>query len=363
MEPVWALGLMSGTSMDGLDAAALLTDGVEIGGFGPTRFFEFEPELRAQIAGLQGGWQGAPGVDDLETALLDRYAEAVRFFPATGLVGLHGQTLAHDPVAFRTHQAGNGAALAEVSGRRVIWDFRTADVLSGGEGAPLVPVFHHALMRMLGMTERVAVLNIGGVANVTWLDPTRPAPEDPGVLLAFDTGPGNALIDDLVAARGMGKMDAGGALALGGTVDEAVVAEAMADLYFERPAPKSLDRNYFVWLLERVAGLADADAAASLAAVTAAAVAASVRWMPEPPDRWLVAGGGRLNAAIMAQVSQRTNAPVEAVEAVGLNGDFLEAQAFAYLAARVVRGLPTSFPSTTGARVPVCGGRISGGSA
>ncbi|MSU89970.1 anhydro-N-acetylmuramic acid kinase [Rhodobacteraceae bacterium 2CG4] len=358
--PVWALGLMSGTSMDGVDAAALLTDGVGVLGFGPKRFLAFPDALRAELAAAQGLWQDdrarLPGI---EAQLAGLYAEAVRFFPTTEIVGMHGQTLAHEPACFRTHQAGDGAALARDGGKPVVWDFRAADVLSGGEGAPLAPFFHHALARMLGLDAITAFLNIGGVANVTWIDPAAARPERPGALVAFDTGPGNAPIDDLVAARGQGSFDRDGALAAGGQVDEAVVAEVLADPYLARPAPKSLDRNHFAWLQDRVAGLATADAAATLAAVTAATIAASVRHMPEPPARWLVCGGGRHNAALMGMIAARTNAEVAPVEAEALDGDFLEAQAFAYLAVRVARGLPTSAPSTTGARLPVSGGRIS----
>ncbi len=355
--PVWALGLMSGTSMDGLDAAALLTDGVAIRGFGPSLFLPFAAELRAQIRAALGVWPGQADLGALEAALRGVAAEAVLRFPSCRLVGTHGQTLAHDPGAARTHQLGDGTALARATGRTVVWDFRTADVASGGEGAPLVPVYHHALARMLGLDAPAAFLNLGGVGNVTWVEPRTADPAR--ALLAFDTGPGNALIDDLVHARGAGARAEGGALALRGRPDEAVVAEVLADPYFARPAPKSLDRNHFAWAAERVAGLALEDAAATLAMVTAATVAAAVRHMPEPPARWLVAGGGRHNAAIMRMLAAHSNAPVEPVEAAGLDGDFIEAQAFAYLAVRIARGLPTSFPATTGARLPVAGGRVS----
>lgn len=358
--PIWALGLMSGTSMDGVDAAALLTDGVEVQGFGPKRFIEFPDELRADLAAAQGLWQDdrdrLPGI---EARLGELYAEAVRFFPTTEIVGMHGQTLSHDPAAFRTHQAGDGAALARDGGKPVVWDFRTADVLSGGEGAPLAPFFHHALARMLGLDRITAFLNIGGVANVTWVDPGVVRPERADALVAFDTGPGNALIDDLVARRGQGSFDRDGALAAGGRVDEAVVAEVLADPYLARPAPKSLDRNHFNWLQARVDAMDTADAAATLAAVTAATIADSVRHMPEPPERWLVCGGGRHNATLMGMIAARTNVEVAPVETEALDGDFLEAQAFAYLAVRVARGMPTSAPTTTGARLPVSGGRIS----
>ncbi|MEM7613495.1 MAG: anhydro-N-acetylmuramic acid kinase [Pseudomonadota bacterium] len=359
--PVWALGLMSGTSMDGIDGAALLTDGVAVLGFGPKRFAALSAEDRAVIAAAQGRWPGEAGVAEA-AAVVDRtHAEMVVYFPTTEVVGFHGQTLAHAPDVQRSHQAGDGAALAASAGKPVVWDFRSADLASGGEGAPLVPFFHHACARMLALEEPVAFLNIGGVANVTWVDPAVPRPEQEGALVALDTGPGNALINDLMAARrGLGQ-DEGGGLAAGGVVDEVILAALMEDPYFDRPAPKSLDRNHFSGALEAVAGLGDADAAATLTAFTAAGIASSVRHMPEPPGRWLVCGGGRHNATLMHMIGARTNAPVDGVEVLGLDGDFLEAQAFAYLAVRVMRGLPTSAPSTTGARLPVSGGRISGG--
>ena len=357
--PIWALGLMSGTSMDGIDGAALLTDGEGIQGFGPKRFEAYAPEVRATLAAAQGLWPGAPRVEAAAAVVDAAHREMVTYFPTTEVIGSHGQTLAHDPTGQRSHQVGDGAALAAAVGKTVVWDFRSADLLSGGEGAPLVPFFHHACARMLGLDEVVAFVNIGGVANVTWVDPLVARPDAPGGVLAFDTGPGNALIDDLMADRLGQARDEGGAVASGGAVDETVVAAVMADPFFERVPPKSLDRNHFAWVLERVAGLEVADAAATLSAVTAASIAAAVRHMPEPPARWLVGGGGRHNGTIMRMIGTRTNARVEPVEAVGLDGDFLEAQAFAYLAARVLRGLPTSGPSTTGARLPVSGGRVT----
>lgn len=357
--PIWALGLMSGTSMDGIDGAALLTDGEGIQGFGPKRFEPYAPEVRATLVAAQGLWPGAPGVEAAAAVVDAAHREMVTYFPTTEVIGFHGQTLAHDPAGQRSHQAGDGAALAAAVDKTVVWDFRSADLLSGGEGAPLVPFFHHACARMLGLDEVVAFVNIGGVANVTWVDPLVARPDAPGAVLAFDTGPGNALIDDLMADRCGQARDEGGAVASGGAVDEAVVAAVMADPFFERVPPKSLDRNHFAQALERVAGLEVADAAATLSAVTAASLAASVRHMPEPPARWLVGGGGRHNATIMRMIGARTNARVEPVEAVGLDGDFLEAQAFAYLAVRVLRGLPTSGPRTTGARLPVSGGRVT----
>jgi anhydro-N-acetylmuramic acid kinase len=354
-----ALGLMSGTSMDGVDAAVLETDGEAIGGFGPTAFAPYDAEDRALLRGGLGRWPGEPGLHAVEARVRAAHAAAVAGFEGVELVGFHGQTLAHEPRWRGTHQVGRGDWLARDVGLPVVWDFRTADVASGGEGAPLVPFFHFACARWIGAERPVAFLNLGGVGNVTWVDPRAAAPEAPGALVAFDTGPGNALIDDLLGLRLGRALDADGALAAAGRVDEGVLADLAAHPYLAALPPKSLDRQDFHGFLDRVAALSTEDGAATLAALTVACAAAAARHFPEPPARWLVCGGGRRNRTIMAMLAAGTNAAVEPVEAEGLDGDMLEAQAFAYLAVRVLRGLPTSAPGTTGVRLPVSGGRIS----
>ncbi|MHA3913733.1 anhydro-N-acetylmuramic acid kinase [Halovulum sp. GXIMD14793] len=358
MDAIWALGLMSGTSMDGIDGATLLTDGVEIGAFGPKHFLPFAPEQTAVLRAVLGSWPE----DDLGEApalVQALHEEAAQYFPTADVIGFHGQTLAHDPGAQRSHQLGDGAALADALGKTVVWDFRSADLASGGEGAPLVPVFHFALAQMLGLSEPVAFLNIGGVANVTWVDPRVARAEAEGAMLAFDTGPGNAMINDFLKQRLDAEFDKDGALAAEGQVDLGIVEGALSHPYFDRVPPKSLDRDDFKEVLERVGPLSTEDGAATLTAVTAESIVLAARHMPEPPSRWLICGGGRHNATIMAMLAARTNAPVDPVDVLGLDGDMLEAQAFAYLAVRVLRELPTSFPSTTAARLPVCGGRVS----
>jgi anhydro-N-acetylmuramic acid kinase len=274
-------------------------------------------------------------------------------------VGFHGQTLAHDPGGRGTHQVGDGALLAEALGLPVVWDFRSNDVQMGGQGAPLVPFFHHALARRIGATQPVAILNLGGVGNVTWTGAELADPAAPGALLAFDTGPANAPINDLLLARRGLAQDEGGALALSGVVDDAVVEQFLSSPYFFKMPPKSLDRNAFPNLLPSVSTLSDADAAATLTACAAAAVARGTEHFPAPVSRFLVAGGGRHNAALMAELVRRLPVPVEPIEAAGLDGDMLEAQAFAFLAVRVLRGLPTSAPMTTGVAAAVGGGQVS----
>ncbi|MFD2174161.1 anhydro-N-acetylmuramic acid kinase [Rhodobacter lacus] len=367
-EPVWALGTMSGTSLDGVDAAALLTDGETILGFGPSAYRPYSAEERAVIRAAFGRWPGEAGVEAaaevVETAHAELLSELLEACPEAALIGFHGQTLAHDPQGLagprRTHQAGDGVVLAEVLGRDVVWDFRSSDVELGGEGAPLVPYFHFACAKWAGLAEPVAFLNLGGVGNVTYVDPREPGPEVPGAVLAFDTGPANAPLDDYMRLHLGQATDAGGALALSGQADAAAVARFLAHPFFMRMPPKSLDRNEFHALLQAlVAPLSEADALATLVACAAAAVARGGEHFPSPPGAVFVAGGGRHNRALMAALAQRLPCAVAPVEELELDGDMLEAQAFAHLAVRVARGLPTTGPSTTGVSALVGGGRVS----
>jgi anhydro-N-acetylmuramic acid kinase len=296
----------------------------------------------------------------VERELTDLHADAVaallaragRAADSIDIIGFHGHTILHEPHKRRTWQLGDGARLARATGIDVVCDFRAADVAAGGEGAPLVPIVHAALAHELD--KPLAVLNVGGVANVTWIGPERA--DGTPALLAFDVGPGNALSDDW-AMRHTGKpIDADGALAKAGRAHDGVVATYLSHPFFAAPPPKSLDRDAFS--LDPVAALSPEDGAATLVAFTAEAVARAMSGFPAPPRRWLVTGGGRLNPALMAVFARRLGAPVEPVEAVGWNGDALEAQAFAVLAVRSLRGLPFSYPETTRAPRPMTGGRL-----
>lgn len=358
------LGMMSGTSMDGVDAALIDTDGVRIGGFGRSAFRAYTDNESAVLHAALGSWPGDDGVADAAALSVASHAAAAADFPKAELIGYHGQTLAHDPRGRGTHQAGDGHLLAQQTGRPVVWDFRSEDVRRGGEGAPLAPFFHWACAdwavgqgRLPG--QPVAFLNLGGVGNLTWVDPTASAPEAPDACVAFDTGPANAPINDLMRRRLRRSHDSGGALAAAGRVDESVVHDFLHHPFFDRPPPKSLDRDQFSGLSDAVGSLSDADAAATLVAALAGSVAAGFRWLPHVPSALLVCGGGRHNPVIMAQLAQVLPCEVRPVESVGLDGDMLEAQAFGWLAARVMRGLPTSGPTTTGVPAPCCGGRIS----
>jgi anhydro-N-acetylmuramic acid kinase len=263
------------------------------------------------------------------------------------VIGFHGHTILHRPDARRTWQIGDGALLARLTGIDVVADFRAADVAAGGQGAPFAPLYHAALCHALD--KPVAVLNLGGVGNVTWI-----GADDR--LLAFDTGPGNALLDDW-AQRHTGKpCDENGALAAAGRVDAAVLGRLLGHPYFAKAPPKSLDRDDFT--ADAVAGLSAADGAATLAAFTCGAVAAARAHFPAPARRWVVTGGGRHNPVLMRGLAAALRVPVEPIEAIGADGDVLEAQAFAFLAVRSLRGLPLSVPGTTGVPRPMPGGRL-----
>ncbi|WP_425403480.1 anhydro-N-acetylmuramic acid kinase [Hwanghaeella sp.] len=349
--PVWALGLMSGTSMDGVDAALIKTDGKTVAEVGPSLMEPYDEKFRARVRSILGGRRRSGEVDAVERELTLRHAAAVRALLAkasmtasrVAVIGFHGQTITHDPANRFTWQIGDGNLLARETGIAVVYDFRSADVAAGGEGAPFAPAYHRAIMA--GRRMPAVVLNLGGVGNVTWLD-------EGAEPVAFDTGPGNALIDDWLAKKAGIQFDEGGAIAAAGRVDRDVLAGLMAHPYFDRPPPKSLDRNDFS--AEAVAGLSVEDGAATLAAFTVESVARSP--YPKPPLSVHVTGGGRKNRTLMDGLAKRLGVPVLPIEEAGYDGDALEAQAFAFLAVRHLRGLPTSFPSTTAVPKPICGG-------
>ncbi|OOY03059.1 anhydro-N-acetylmuramic acid kinase [Thioclava sp. F28-4] len=361
--PVWAVGAMSGTSLDGVDAALVLTDGTRILDFGRSDYRPYTEAERATLHAALGHWPGEAGVEEACEVVETAHAELLSGLGEAQVVGFHGQTLAHDPYGMqgprRTHQAGDGSVLAEVLSRPVVWDFRSTDVEMGGQGAPLAPFFHFACAKYAKLDAPAVFLNLGGVGNVTWVDPRQPSAEVPGAVLAFDTGPANAPINDLMRLRRKAEFDAGGELALAGTVDKAMVEAFLTHPYFLKMPPKSLDRNDFHDILTRVAELDDADAAATLTACAAASVARAGEHYPTPPKAIYVCGGGRLNTALMVALQRRMNVPVQPVEDIGLDGDMLEAQAFAYLAVRVARGMATSGPSTTGVPALIGGGKVS----
>lgn len=359
--PCWALGCMSGTSMDGVDAAMLLTDGEVILEFGDSGYLGYSRRDRETIARAQGVWPGMEPetIASAERAIHRVHRTIIQDFQDVDIIGFHGQTVAHDPKKGRTHQIGNGNILAEATGTRVAWDFRRRDMAAGGQGAPLAPIFHRACARYLSEFRPVVFLNLGGVGNLTYVDLEAGEPVSPGAVLAFDTGPGNALLDDLMMARRGSAFDRDGALAGSGSPDTEILKMLLTLTYFDRPPPKSLDRNDFSVALRQVRDLSDADAAATLTALTAISVARAQPHLPRPPSHWLVSGGGSRNPVMMSELQSRLDAPVRSIATTGLDPDMLEANAFAFLGVRVLRGLPISFPSTTGCREPTTGGRLS----
>jgi anhydro-N-acetylmuramic acid kinase len=355
---VKAIGVISGTSMDAIDVALVETDGDLAVLTGPSRGYSYPAPVREMLFGIldRPETTRTDPLDAAETAVTAAFVDAIRKFMAEhnlaaaeiGVIGLHGQTVYHRPEERFTRQLGRGARVAAELGISTVDRFRHADVASGGEGAPFAPLYHRALAAKL--PQPLMVLNLGGVGNVTYIDGDS--------VVAFDTGPASAILDDFVLRRLGRPYDADGALAASGRVHDDLVVGFMANPFFDRPAPKSLDRNDFHRRAQIVEPLSDADGAATLAAFTIESLVAALRHVPRRPQRWLVGGGGRLNRHFMMRLAERLGVPVEPVEAVGWNGDALEAQIFAYFAIRSVKGLPLSLPSTTGVPRPMTGGRF-----
>ena len=359
---------MSGTSLDGIDVALVDTDGDRVLRFGPTGYRAYsEAERRllrqalAEAVRLHDRSARPGAVAEAEQLVTHLHGDSVEALIAANgidrasieIIGFHGQTLLHRPEQGLTVQVGDGGALAARLGIPIAFDFRAADVAAGGQGAPLVPVFHRALVNTLERPQPVAVLNIGGVANVTYCD----GGHEP---IACDTGPGNALIDDFMRARTGRSFDENGDHAAGGKIDQSFLARVLGHSFFAAPPPKSLDRNAFAFVNEELTDVSVRDGAATLAALTAKAVGCIVPHLPRPPRSWIVAGGGARNRALMRMLADELSpALLETAEQVGWSADALEAQAFAYLAVRTLHGLPITFPTTTGVARPLTGGIVA----
>lgn len=352
-----AIGMISGTSIDGIDTALIETDGLSY--VKPLAFmpYTYDAAFRAKIRACFGNKPTAsyPESKAFEQELTKLHCDVLaQFIEQSGidgrtidLIGFHGQTIWHDPAAHETIQLGDGQMLANRSGIAVINDFRSADVKAGGHGAPLVPLYHRALAANL--TSPVAIINIGGVSNITWIGGTT---DD--ALLAFDMGPGNALIDDWILRHSGQPYDAHGLIAASGKVDHTFVENFLGDNFFNSPPPKSLDRDRFQNLIPQTSDLADG--AATLTMVTVRSIIAGLRLLPQPPLAIYLTGGGRLNLTLMRWLEEISGIPVKSVDDLGWSGDGLEAEAFAYLAIRSKLGLPLSLPGTTGVPTPMHGG-------
>jgi anhydro-N-acetylmuramic acid kinase len=362
-KPLTAIGLMSGTSLDGIDVASLVTDGETVTSHGPAMTVPYDDTqrdlLRRALADAvhMTARQDRPGVLlHVEHESTQWHIQAVRKFVEQhalslsniDVIGYHGQTVIHRPERALTVQLGLGDKVAQSLNVPVVYDMRANDVSHGGQGAPLVPAYHRALVAAVSQRP-VALVNIGGVANVTWI-----GRDDE--LMAFDTGPGNALIDDWMKTHTGTSRDEGGRLGLVGQVDEATVAQFLGDAFFESKSAKSLDRNTFSGI--KLEGLSLADGAATLVAVTTRSIALSQNMMPEPPAQWIICGGGRHNRAIMNDL-EKLLGNVQKAEALNLDGDAVEAEAWAFLAVRSLRGLALTYPGTTGVREPLTGGVLA----
>ena len=369
MHPAWAIGLMTGTVLDGfIDIALIKTDGEQIEAFGPWELAPYPSEIGPLMrktfeAALKWQFEGAePEIfQEAETAITRAQSLAVNgFVEKQGLktadisaIGFHGQTVLHrapnNGARGFTRQLGNGDLMAEITGIDVVYDFRSADMEAGGQGAPLSAIYHKAMLDRIGAGSDTAVLNLGGVANITWCDGTN--------MIAFDTGPANAPVNDWVRSHTGADMDIDGKIAANGTVDEARLAKMLENSYFDLGYPKSLDR--FSFAASMADGLGLEDGAATLTAFTASAVVKALERLPKRPKRLVVCGGGRKNPHMMRELAKRSAAEILLAEDVGLRGDAVEAECFAFLAMRSKRNLPISFPLTTGVKMPQTGGKLA----
>lgn len=354
-KPWRCVGMISGTSADGIDIALIETDGQRVIATGASGTYPYRPATRARILALAAATRvpDPAEADAVAEAVETDHQAALKAYAAEhgvdldrlDLLGFHGQTVFHDAPHGVTVQLGDPARFAALVGLPVVGRFRDADMANGGEGAPIVPLYHAAIVADL--TLPMAVLNIGGVSNATLVTSET--------VSAYDIGPGNAPLDDWVSRHTGQGYDQDGALAGAGTVDSDRVAKALAHPYFSRRGPRSLDRNDFTAAM--VDGLGLEDGAATLVEITAAAIAHAAGDMAPAPTRWLVCGGGRRNPAMMAALSRALTAPVEPIETIGFDGDVIEAQAIAFLAVRSRLGLPLTVPSSTGCRTPTPGGQ------
>lgn len=361
IRPLTALGLMSGTSMDGVDAALLVTDGVDIFEYGKALNRPYDMEMRAELRSITGKDAGRDEqrIKDVERKMTIFHAEVVsELLDLAGLraddvdvIGFHGHTVFHNPSENISLQIGDGDLLAEQTRIQVVNRFRNSDIANGGQGGPMMASYHQALARDL--EKPLAVLNIGGVAKLTWIG-------ENGEMIAFDTGPGNALIDDWMMKRHGTNMDFDGNMAAGGKINEKIVSLMMRSSYFKKEPPKSLDRDEFSKKIsEHLEGESVANGAATLTAFTAQAVAAAAKdFLPKQPKRWIICGGGANNPTLVRMLRQKIDAPMDPAREVNWNGDFLEAQGYAFLAVRSLFGLPLSFPTTTGVPHSMCGGML-----
>ena len=367
MTVLTAIGLNSGAALDGVSAALLRTNGEDVIEVGSSRFFPYDRDMkialrRAEKAALEHR-DGAADIGKASKDVTDFHVVAVdEFLNAAGLkrtaidiVGFHGHTIFHRPKrtpesAGRTWQIGDGRVLAEETKIDVVNGFRDADISAGGEGGPIASIYFAALAKSLEPDGAVGVIDLGRISSVTYV----PKTDSPLDILAFDAGPGAALIDEWVALKTGEPMDFDGELARSGKVHSDILRMMLLNPYVRRKPPKALEKSDFK--IEAVLNLSVADGAATLTALTAACIRASLPHLPAAPNDWIIVGGARRNLALTDAIGMALDADIHTAESLGWRGDDLDAQAVAYLAVRSLRKLPLTYPRTTRTPRPTLGG-------
>ena len=352
------IGLMSGTSVDGIDAALVTTDGTTLSRTPHVLTGQYRDVTKQAVLQVVNNPEhlltDRSSAKELEQLIAEDHAAVVNQLKKQAaitidLLGFHGQTVYHNPDAALTIQLGDASALANLTGISTVYDFRLNDMVNGGQGAPLAPIYHQYLLSEFGVAAPAAFLNIGGISNVTLCSGDS--------FLGFDCGPGNCLMDDYMRQHFDRSYDEAGAEAAKGRVDEALLTQLMSDAYFKLAPPKSLDRQYFFAKLDQLRALNVNDAMATLNAFTVEAIVHSIQRMPTQPTSVIVAGGGQHNAVLMSNLHSKLPCDVKTADELGMDGDYTEAELMAYLAARHQYQQPYTYPGTTGVNTPSCGGK------
>ncbi len=353
-----AIGLMSGTSMDGVDLALIESNGKEvIKRDSDFLHLRYEQDFKTRLRSLIYKDPSLSQIKEIENELTLIHADLVNQFlkknkikpSEIDVIGFHGHTVLHSPQKQITWQIGNAHLLAHKTGINVVADFRSRDVMLGGQGAPLVPIYHFYLFH--DQPRPTAALNIGGISNITYFG------GDENTIEAFDVCFGNAPFDDLMKEKFGQDFDENGKLSKSGHADFIIADHILQNKIFRSKPPKSFDRDDFINVLAPITHLKVEDALATFAYMHARAVAINLDFLPAKPKEIFVCGGGRKNSAIIDEMKKwLTGIDVKATEEIGINGDSVEAEAFAFLAIRSLLDLPISFKNTTGTAAPSCGG-------
>ena len=363
---ITAIGLMSGTSCDGIDVSVIKSDGEDVLSLKGDFFLPYDEKIRLSIRRFKEKIDKASDLQinkneiaDLEREITLLHSKAINLLlkklkidrSEIDLIGFHGHTIFHSFNHKKTKQLGDGKALSELMGVNVIYNFRENDLKNGGQGAPLVPIFHKLLKKKFQLKGSVVFVNIGGISNLTYLD-------DSSEMISFDSGPGNFLIDKLLQLKSNGKIqfDKKGEMAFKGVVDKNILDAYLCDPYYDLLPPKSLDVNDFN--LSSIRGLSVENSISTLSELTAITIINSFNFFLKKPQKIILCGGGRKNEYIYERIKKLSNTPTLNIDNYKINGDFIESQAFAYLAIRSFFRKPISFPKTTGVLKPITGGKL-----